>query len=251
MATIAEKVASIVNYYANLLIIQYHNKTKAKANVEELVNESLGDGLSFSLERAFDIDTAVGPALTSLGKYVGVPRTVYGFGVTRVYFEFADYSTPDLTGFRGFRTYDFNPEPGTYFWSYTLEAQVEYELTDAELRFLINLKIQVNTTRATYSEIKRIAFENFPDDFQVFDNKDMTLTYISSLTVSQLALLALTQGFLPVPACVGVSYFQVEYPLQLFGFLSYTDQDTVSQGFSQYGTIEQGSFLSYANNVIV
>lgn len=250
MSSIEEKVQVIINYYSNLLIIQYHNRTKAQATIEALIEEMQGDGLSFSLERAFDIDTAVGPALTYIGKYVGVPRIVYGFGVDRSYFEFAEYGTPDLTDFIGFRTYDANPEPGSYFWSYSADQNVEYELTDAELRFLINLKILTNSTRSTYSELKRIVEESFPGEFLTFDNKDMTISIFSDLTVSQLGLLAVTQGFFPIPACVGYNYFQVEYPAWMFGFTDYDNGNTNSRGFSEYGTIKQGSFISYLDEIV-
>lgn len=251
MTTTEEKVTSIIEYYKNLLIIQYHNKPKAQATIEAVMAEILGDGLAFSLERAFDIDTAVGPALTYVGKYVGVPRTIYGFGISRKYFEFTDYNIPDVTDFIGFRTYDTNPEPGSYFWSYTAEQQVAYELTDEEMRFLISLKIQTNNTISSYSELKRIVYEFFQDDFQVYDNRNMFITIISSLTISQLGLLAITQGFFPMPACVGTIYLQVLYPTMIFGFTNYDNDPTNSRGFSKYDTIKIGSFVSYANSVTI
>ena len=61
------------SYYSNLLIMQYHNKPKAKATIEATVG-LLPDGLIMDVINGFDIETAVGKQLDILGEYVGVDR---------------------------------------------------------------------------------------------------------------------------------------------------------------------------------
>lgn len=60
-------------YYSNLLILQYHNKPKAKATIEAVVN-LLPDGLIQEVTNGFNLETAVGKQLDVLGEYIGVDR---------------------------------------------------------------------------------------------------------------------------------------------------------------------------------
>lgn len=64
-------------YYSNLLILQYHNKTKAKAMIEALVLPIFMNQLPVGIQDCFDIETAEGVQLDVLGKYVGVSRNGY------------------------------------------------------------------------------------------------------------------------------------------------------------------------------
>jgi hypothetical protein len=210
MSSTAQKVQNIVDYYADLLIIQYHNKTKAKTTIEDLTEELMGDGLSFELERAFDLDTAVGPALDYLAKYAGIPTV---------------------------ESYYINGGHVT--------------LTDTQLRQLINLKINTNNTRSTFSELKRLMYENFATDFAIFDTKDMSITILSTPAAAILGQIAIQQRFFPIPACVGFSYYQVEDLSELFGFITYDSNIGLNLGFGDYSGAVGGYFISYSDNVII
>ena len=70
-----EPVEVLSSYYQNLLIKQYHDKTKAKGTIDALVTQAFADWVYPQVRDAFDIDTAVGVQLDTLGKYVGVDRT--------------------------------------------------------------------------------------------------------------------------------------------------------------------------------
>ncbi len=72
----------IINYYANLLIIQYANKPKAYATIQALVKMVVMDQLPVAVQGAFDLSTASGVQLDVLAKYAGVTRTSSGLGVT-------------------------------------------------------------------------------------------------------------------------------------------------------------------------
>lgn len=61
------------SYYSNLLILQYHDKPKAKATIEAVVS-LLPDDLIQEVTNGFDIETAVGKQLDILGEYIGVDR---------------------------------------------------------------------------------------------------------------------------------------------------------------------------------
>ena len=82
------EIESIENYYANLLIIQYRNKTKARATIKLGVDLYLGDGIVFDLQNVLDIDTAKGQQLDLIGKILGCNRNIFGYNVDKKYFSF-------------------------------------------------------------------------------------------------------------------------------------------------------------------
>lgn len=73
---------SLAEYYANLLILQYRTKTKAFTTIEETIKPFVMDLLPSEVQDAFNItgtNTAVGVQLDTIGKYVGVTRSGFGF----------------------------------------------------------------------------------------------------------------------------------------------------------------------------
>lgn len=64
--------------YADLLIIQYRNKPKARATIKTLIDSRLGQDIVLNIKQAYNIDTAVGKQLDVLGKYVGARRLQNG-----------------------------------------------------------------------------------------------------------------------------------------------------------------------------
>lgn len=63
----------IDDYYANLLIMQYHNKRKAQDTIKSST-KALPDTLIQDIINGYDIDTAVGDQQDLLGVYLGVDR---------------------------------------------------------------------------------------------------------------------------------------------------------------------------------
>lgn len=82
------EIASIENYYANLLIIQYRNKPKARATIKLGVDLYIGDGIVFDLQNVLDIDTAGYAQLDLIGKILGCSRNIFGFNIDKKYFSF-------------------------------------------------------------------------------------------------------------------------------------------------------------------
>lgn len=82
----------IIDYYANLLILQYKQKPKAYATIQAQVKPVIMDQLPVKVQNAFDVDTAEGVQLDVIGKYVGASRTAYDFTGT-VTLSDSDYRT--------------------------------------------------------------------------------------------------------------------------------------------------------------
>ena len=64
------------NYYADLLILQYKTQPKARATIQALAKEVYGSGSLLDIVNGFNLDTAVGKQLDTLGKYIGLNRQV-------------------------------------------------------------------------------------------------------------------------------------------------------------------------------
>lgn len=89
------------NYYVRRLIFQYADKPNAQRLIAILAKQALCDDLPDQLQTAFDLDTAVGPQLDVLGKYIGASR-VQGAAISPGYFSLWDgTSTLDLTKYKG------------------------------------------------------------------------------------------------------------------------------------------------------
>jgi hypothetical protein len=69
----------LIDYYADLLVLQYRQKPNAYAMIQTLVKPVIMDQLAIQVQDAFNIETAIGVQLDVLGKYTGVTRTGNGF----------------------------------------------------------------------------------------------------------------------------------------------------------------------------
>ncbi len=82
----------LINYYANLLILQYLGKTNAYATIQALVTPVIMGQLPIAVQNAFNMDgSAQGVQLDVLGKYVGVSRNGVGFQGQNISLNDADF----------------------------------------------------------------------------------------------------------------------------------------------------------------
>lgn len=97
MATLRQ----LADYYVARLIVQFRTQPKAQNTIAILVKQALLDNLAAQLLAAFNIETAIGKQLDTLGKYIGVPRNI-GALVAAGYFGFWNYgSALDLAKYQG------------------------------------------------------------------------------------------------------------------------------------------------------
>lgn len=68
----------LIDYYADLLILQYRGKEKARATIQALTKLVIMDQLPVAVQDAFGVQTAVGAQLDVIGKYAGASRSGYG-----------------------------------------------------------------------------------------------------------------------------------------------------------------------------
>lgn len=69
----------LIDYYADLLILQYIGKDKAYATIQAYATEFIMNQIVFAVRDAYEVDTAVGAQLDVLAKYIGVSRVALTF----------------------------------------------------------------------------------------------------------------------------------------------------------------------------
>ncbi len=221
-------ISALVDYYINLLIIQYNNKPKARKTIGLLVDVLLSNGIIFSVQDGYDIETAIGLQLDVLGKYIGSDRFYQGQDLTG-YFSLALYDDPDegAADKIGFADYvDAGVKTGK-FLTYDDVLSQQFALTDSEFRTLIKLKILINNSNASNSEIDAGLYLLFGTTLLMVDNLDMTLTYIVDPSIYALINVAHGKDLLPRPMGVSTELLVGSVITDDYGQLILTDDGQI------------------------
>lgn len=173
----------LINYYANLLIIQYIGKAKAYAHIQTLVTPVVMDQLPLSVQNAFNLTGSVGVQLDVLGKYIGVKRSGYGLSGQPITLNDADF------------------------------------LKLIQLALLTN---SAQSDLNTIQSLLQIFFagELFVFDYQ---DMRMSYFINSSIGSPDLIQLFITEGLLPKPMAVQLAAPILNANLKFFGMLSAKD----------------------------
>lgn len=232
----------LVDELSNLLIKQYWEKPKAKAEIE-LQASTWDKSRQFlaALDPAFDLDNAVGAQLDVLGRIVGISRSVPGV-VPKVYFGFS--INPISQGFSD----KFNNlrEGGPFFDKFSLPF-TDLQLGDNDYRFFIRVKAALNRASGyvssdLYIGIQDVVLSAFQGRAYVIDNLDMTLTlYVSpSVSLDRLRLIR-ALNLLPKPQGVRYKVIIQSEPGETFGF----SNNPSSRGFAdKFDSSRQGGYLA-------
>ncbi len=193
-----EQAEEVREYYANLLILQYRNKPKARETVKTGVDIYSGDGLIYQLPELLNIDSATGAQLDLIGKILGCPRNVPGLVQNTKYFSFHVDSSSI-----GFSTVG-NPQ-FALFKTRANSTLATYGLQDEEYRQLLNFKAFVNRWSGNMAEMDEALFKCFGNDINLKNNQDLSITYeITNNTIPIQAARLL--GYLKAPLGVYVDF---------------------------------------------
>lgn len=244
-----QTVSELLDYYTNLLIIQYNNKPKARATIRLVIDKLLANGIFFDIRDAYSIETAVGVQLDVIGMYVGVDR-FFNIDDPINYFSFTDYDevSPELqekfglTDYANFDSFQYN---GTL--NYQSVLTVENRLNDEDFRVIIKLKILQNTTNHSHKEIDDGMFKFFGLSVRPDSTGDMQMYYFISQSISAIMLAALVKKILPRPMGVGLTLIK-NVGAGFFGFATYSNlSPAMTIGFADYSDYDtkEGQFLTY------
>ena len=189
----------LIAYYVARLPWQYQ-LPKAQQTIAILVKQALADGLAQQVQDGFGIDTVVGPQLDILGKYIGLPRTI-GDPAPADFFGFVDYAGGG--NMNGFTSYAGGINLTGLFYDYTYSGTRNTALSDTAYRFMLKMKIILNSSDSTLFSIQAFLLLLFNGTVTVVDNRDMTLTY--SVSVNAPVSPTVLQPYLPKPMGVGLN----------------------------------------------
>lgn len=246
-------VEQIVEYYKNLLIIQYKGKPKAEATIALIAEIQAMDNVEFDVESGFDINTAVGKQLDILGKWLGVNRDYQGTNYPDNIFGFTDYAGAD-SGQEGFSDYaDYTTKVGT-FLTYNQIVGNKQKLNDEDYRIVLRLQIVCNNANMSQSAIDNLLFDYFGYGIIASSDNLMDLTYFISPSVAKLGPVLLEKKVLPKPMAVRVSAIATQ-DKPIFSLVTYGEDleqaeiDVLREGFSTYADFDSklGSTLTYAD----
>lgn len=193
---------NLTEYYSNLLIIQYSNKTNAVESIKVFVGGAMVFDLINDLRQAFDVETAIGVQLDILAKYVGAARLVFGVAFDREYFGYCAYGDTTLFFFSGYMAYGA-AVPDVQIRDYNESVQSKYELTDEELRTLIKLAIIKNFSNKSMKDIDDGLLALFGADIYVEETANMIITYyLTGAQYQRVFNVAASVRLLPAPAGV-------------------------------------------------
>jgi len=171
----------IIEYFINLLILQYRNKPKARATIEALARATLdgGDDKIFPIEvqNAYDLDTATGKQLDVLGKYIGYDR-VLPIAIDNT-FKYAEYDE-SIDPQQGYSEYKIDSLTYPYA-EYRYSNYEYYSLSDDIYRSLLKMIASLKN--------KPLSLGNIDDALSVFNNEiyvvenDKNLEYHISSTL--------------------------------------------------------------------
>lgn len=203
-------------YYINLLIKQYHDKTKAKETIKALTNsECLSyNNIISKLNANFNIETATGEQLDILGRIIGRSRIFEGV-------EFEGTDTPN-------------------------------SLDDETYRTLLKMQIINNFMSKSIESITQATFDFLGNKVIFINNTNMTINYIliGNAESNLIKVVEFDKSILPAPAGVEVNYI-IDIPTpNIFGF---SRNNKIGKknivGFSKNKKITQGTFITN-NNII-
>lgn len=197
-------MSAFTEYYTNLLIIQYQAKPKTKAFLTSVLKIILANDIILKIRDAYDLETAVGVQLDTLGDYVGVSRT-YEIAENpdqTLFFGMIDGNNSDHVANPQNFCKGFNTTNNLSNWFITSGLKV-VTMDDTLYRQILKLKIKLNALDHTTESIDEILASLFDGKVILYDTNNMELVYrITEL--NEFIKAVLNKKLLPKPACVGV-----------------------------------------------
>lgn len=189
-------VASVEDYYAGTLIIQYRNKPKARATIKLGADLYMADGLIFDLNNILDIDTAVGKQLDLIGKILGCPRDIPGLVLDKDFFSF---EKTDAYGYS-----DADALSDGYWKNYDNSTGTAYTLLNDDYRTLLKFKAIYNVRYGSMGFMNEMYYRIFGNEVRMINNYDLSVTYKVPSTQSIALQAAIFLNYLEPP--LGIDY---------------------------------------------
>jgi len=245
-------VEDLVNYYTNLLIIQYHDKPKAQATIQLLGETMLANGVLLDVQNGYDVDTAVGVQLDVIGKYVGVDRFFSEIDLTNFFGLVLDSqigslpTSPPVWGFGTQATFDNYDYNGIVVYNDLITS--ENALSDDNFRILIKLRILQNNSNYSDAQINTEMWDTFGALIRPESTGNMAMQYFIEGQITTLIQAILIKKLLPKPMGVLLQII-TGITGDMFSFANYAGVESPYgyglSNFANYATLP-GEILTYS-----
>jgi hypothetical protein len=240
----ATTVQEIIDYYTDLLIIQYHNKPKAQETIGLFVQALLANGILFDIRDAYALPTAVGVQLDVIGKYAGVDRFYVQpdlddyFSITTA--EVGDVDALPIFGFSNYTNFGTLVSSGTLTYNSIIDAA--NKLLDEAYRTIINLKIIQNYSNHSHKSINDEMYRFFGLDVVPESVGNMHMYYFITKNLTSIIKAAVYKQLLPRPMTVGLTTINNVDGL-MFGFNTDSQLITGFSTYTDYGTVDRQTLI--------
>lgn len=231
----------MINEYTLLLIKQYWEKPRAKAEIELLIRtwKESADLLQ-SIPLALDVDLSVGAQNDYIGRIVGISRNA----PSAIELDFFGFDLGANT--KGFSDKTDDARESAPFFNKLSSPYTSKQMQDPQYKRFIKAKIAINSTSAfmmsdDYVSVQDAVQAAFNGQAYVVDNQDMTLTLFVSPAVPE-AEIRLIQELNLLPKPQGVKYdIVIMEPGGTFGF----SNNVNSKGFGdRFNFTREGGYLA-------
>ena len=204
-------LTTLEDYYANLLIVQYHGKSKAVSTIKLFVDLLFVNIIFFQIRDAFDWKTAIGNQLDIIGKWVGVDRFFLGqtYDFSK-WFSLLDWDVEPVNSQVGLSDYAYLKEYEAGFVDYAVVQASFNRLPDEQYRILIGLKIIKNSIDHTAKSIDDAIWDYFGGKVYTFWNlEERCLYYYYSSDLNKVMHVAYEKKVLPCPSTVKIQLQEI------------------------------------------
>ena len=198
---------NLLQYYSNLLIVQYHNCPKAIATVKLHIGTLLSNMIPWKLrDLCLNVDKSVGKQLDIIGEWVGVNRYIsidrYQYESWYAYIDWDNESEPNSEqgGLRDWSNVQLKIDGK--FLGYEHLVTTQKGLNDDIFRYLIKLKIIKNNIDCNPKTIDKAIQQLFGDEVYTVWGECMLLVYKYKPSKASIIELARDKGVLPCPSGV-------------------------------------------------
>jgi len=213
-----------IEYYINLLIIQYGNKEKARSTIELNIRTLLNNDIYSDVQDAYNIDTAIGVQLDVLGEYIGLDRSGQQVKIAEglnLFSVLAEDAPQNAEAFGVVSEAQFPLIDSHILGADAGDFESSQLLDDETYRFLLKLRIIQNNINHSEAAINNGIFAIFGNDLiPSAVNGKMIMFYLVESESVGLAEIALQKNTLPRPMGVKIPYLIKNPPVEkFFGFL--------------------------------
>ena len=202
----------VIDFYKGLLILQYASLPNALATIDAYISQLVQGQIADQVRNAFDVTTAIGAQLNILGTYRGINRTVFGVLPANDW-SLVPYLDPAPNSYYGWADYTaVAPNPTQRWLQYNDLVGVPYQLTDSQMRKLIQLKAKLDSWDGSLAEMDNILYSFLGTYTTLIDNENMSITYrhlLSDPDPDNIYEMGVLANVFPHPSGVSVSFVEV------------------------------------------